>query len=285
MSVRKTIITTIILTVAVLAFFVTGGAALFVYSGAFNVSATWPHLPAVFWLLQTTAQRSIYVRSANIAVPDLSKPDTITRGLSLFDQNCVSCHGAPGIAPSAFALGLEPGAPPLAETGRVWDVRALYWVIREGIKMTAMPAWQYRLADSDIWALVAFVGMLPTLSPADYRTLVDQHRSDMPNAAQAEPRPQPSAGDAERGRIALHQYACNMCHDIPRLGGAPAHVGPSLVGIATRPYIAGVLSNTPANMRTWIQHPQSITPDTAMPDLGVTDAHARDMAAYLYTLR
>src|SRR5436853_2028700 len=147
-------------------------ASLFVYFGVYDVAATSPHWRPVYWLIETTAVRSIKMRARNIAVPDLSQPAQATRGFALFNEHCVLCHGAPGVAPQEFARGLAPGAPPLAQTGREWQPQELYWAIRHGIKMTAMPAWEYRLSDSDLWALVAFLRVLPTLSPANYRKML-----------------------------------------------------------------------------------------------------------------
>jgi cytochrome c1 len=72
---------------------------------------------------------------------------------------------------------------------------------------------------------------------------------------------------------------------IPGITGAHAMVGPPLAQIADRVYIGGVLNNTPRNMVEWIQHPRLIDPKTAMPDLGIKEQDARDIASYLYTLR
>ena len=255
--------------------------ALFVYSGVYNVAATSPHRQVVYWLLQTTAVRSIRSRARDIAVPDLSQPAAIARGLVLFDKNCVLCHGAPGVPPDDFAKGLEPAAPPLAQTAREWPVQDIYWAIRHGIKMTAMPAWEYRMDDDDLWAMVAFLRVLPTLSPAEYRAMAEAGSATGEQARDAPPRP----GDPERGKIAFHQYACNMCHETPGVSGPKALLGPPLESMTKRPYLAGALLNTPENMLRWIRHPQEVNPLTAMPDLGVTEQHARDIAAFLYTLR
>jgi mono/diheme cytochrome c family protein len=257
-------------------------SALFVYSGLYNVAATSPHRQFVYWLLQTTAVHSIRSRARDIAVPDLSQPAAISRGLLLFDQHCVQCHGAPGVPQRAFALGLEPAAPPLAQTAREWPVQDLYWAIRHGIKMTAMPAWEYRLADDDIWASVAFLRVLPSLSPPEYRAMLDLAQATEPQARA--PDPSPRAGDPERGRTAFHQYACNMCHEAPGVSGPTALLGPRLDGLTKRPYLGGTLVNTRENMVLWIRQPQKINPLTAMPDLGVSEQHARDIAAFLYTL-
>jgi cytochrome c2 len=94
-----------------------------------------------------------------------------------------------------------------------------------------------------------------------------------------------TGGDPGRGQAAIEAYGCGSCHTIPGIPGANTLVGPPLSGIASRAYVAGVLPNTPNNMIRWIEHPQAIDPLTAMPDLGVPDPTARDIAAYLYTLR
>lgn len=99
------------------------------------------------------------------------------------------------------------------------------------------------------------------------------------------PRVKATGGDPEGGKVALQQYACTGCHLIPGVVGANSHVGPSLEGLAKRTYLAGALPNTPENLIRWLKEPQKIAPFSAMPDLGVKDAHARDMAAYLYTLQ
>jgi cytochrome c len=92
-------------------------------------------------------------------------------------------------------------------------------------------------------------------------------------------------GDAERGRLLLRQFGCGGCHRIPGVADAQGNVGPPLEGVARRVYLAGVLPNSPAGMARWIRTPKAVDPQTAMPELGVSEAHARDMVAYLYTLR
>jgi cytochrome c2 len=94
-----------------------------------------------------------------------------------------------------------------------------------------------------------------------------------------------TGGSVVRGRAAIGRYGCAACHRIPGVGGPQGLVGPQLGGVAVRAYVGGSLTNAPENMIHWIQNPQSVDPKTAMPNLGVTDADARDIAAYLYTLR
>ncbi|HEX6318691.1 MAG TPA: c-type cytochrome [Burkholderiales bacterium] len=91
-------------------------------------------------------------------------------------------------------------------------------------------------------------------------------------------------GDPEQGRLLLRQFACGSCHSIPGVANAGGKVGPPLEGVAKRVYLGGVLPNTPQNMAAFIREPHKADPRTAMPAMGVTEAHARDMVAYLYTL-
>jgi cytochrome c1 len=94
-----------------------------------------------------------------------------------------------------------------------------------------------------------------------------------------------AGGDPERGREAVKRYGCGSCHVIPGIEGANGLVGPPLSGIASRVYIAGVLTNTPENLVRWIQDPPAIDPLTAMPNTAVTEEDARHLASFLYTLR
>lgn len=104
-------------------------------------------------------------------------------------------------------------------------------------------------------------------------------------AACARTDPSPVAGGvAQRGKLAIERHSCAVCHSIPGIDTPGANVGPPLTGIAQRAYIAGVLPNQPADMVRWLRDPPAVDPLTAMPDLGLTEAEAKDIAAYLYTL-
>jgi putative membrane protein len=94
-----------------------------------------------------------------------------------------------------------------------------------------------------------------------------------------------TGGHPERGRAAMRKYGCQSCHEIPGVTGARSLVGPPLGGIAGRSLIGGVLTNDSDNMIAWLRDPPAHAPRTAMPNLGVTEKDARDMTAYLYTLR
>jgi len=94
-----------------------------------------------------------------------------------------------------------------------------------------------------------------------------------------------AGGEAARGRSFIQQFGCGSCHTIPGVTGARGLVGPPLLWYARWSFIAGELPNTPDNLVLWLRSPQSIHPRTAMPAVGLSEQQARDVAAYLYTLR
>lgn len=100
-----------------------------------------------------------------------------------------------------------------------------------------------------------------------------------------DPRWQVPGGDPARGRLAIERHGCGSCHVITGVRDARGRVGPQLTDFQQQGYIAGQLPNVPHNLVAWILNPQRFAPGTAMPDLPVSEAEARDMAAYLYRQR
>ncbi len=94
-----------------------------------------------------------------------------------------------------------------------------------------------------------------------------------------------AGGDADRGAALISRFRCGSCHTIPGIRAADGVVGPPLFFFSRRVLIAGELPNTPENLIRWVRDPPSIEPGTAMPALGLDEEQARDVAAYLYTLR
>lgn len=255
--------------------------AAFVYFGVYNVSALDQHTPPVYELLHKAMLRSVSVRARDIHPPSLDRSDLLA-GQRLFEKNCQRCHGAPGVAPESFSLGMTPGPPAIASIASTRNGKDIFWTIRNGIKMTGMPAWGYRMTEREIWQTVAFVKLVPSLTVVDYRKL----RQEAATASIERKQPRGS-GTAElaSGRVALHQYNCVSCHLIPGVTGGNNYVGPTLAGMGSRSFIAGVLPNSDANLMRWIREPEEVSPQTAMPDLDVSKEHAKLMIDYLHTLK
>jgi cytochrome c1 len=95
----------------------------------------------------------------------------------------------------------------------------------------------------------------------------------------------PLGGHAYTGQQIMVQHRCGQCHTIPGIHDANGVFGPPLIYFGDRTTIAGNFPNTPDYLVPWIMSPKSMKPRTAMPDLGLSQEEARDVAAYLYTLR
>ena len=274
----------IVIAFVVAAVIAAAGAAAFVYFGVYNVAATDNHTAPVYWLLDTAMRRSVKERAEGIDVPPLDNAELIERGFRLYRGECEQCHGGPGVAPDAIALGMTPVPANLVYTAREWKPAEVFWVVRHGIKMAGMPAWEYRLPENDLWAIVAFVRKLPTMAPLEYKAAAAALTKVPAEAVSSAPDALTHMADPGRGKNAIQQYACATCHEIPGIVGASAPVGPTLAGIAARQFIAGVLPNTRENMVRWLMKPLEVDPRSAMPDLRLTARDANDIAAYLYTL-
>lgn len=94
-----------------------------------------------------------------------------------------------------------------------------------------------------------------------------------------------TGGSVSAGREAFDRYRCGSCHTVKHVDAATGQVGPALDGVALRSTVAGKLENSPDKMMHWLRHPQAVVPGNAMPDQGVTERDARDLSAFLYTLR
>ena len=259
-------------------------AAVVVYSGIYDISVTRQHLQPIHSVMEIAMRQSVRRYSKGIDEPPLTDPQMALRGAASFRDNCVQCHGAPGVAQSDIGLSMQPLPGPLVDAQQHWRPRELYWVVRNGIKMTGMPAWQYRMPDAEIWDLVAFMQQLPQLNAAQYAQWSQAATAGSADAGGTGNAAPTFTVDVERGRQTLHQYACNACHSIPGITGSDVYVGPPLQGMGRRTLIAGTLANTPANLAQWLMHTQEIKPGTAMPQLKVSPRDAQDMAAYLSTL-
>ncbi len=166
----KKIIAAVALTLAVLA----AGALLCIRSGDYNISTTNHDNALVNRALATVMRHSVQTHAAGITAPPLADPAMIRLGFDHYDEMCVSCHGAPGIEPDEISEGLWPKAPNLAKIVRSWTPAELFWITKNGVKFTAMPGWGPSHTDPMIWAMVAFMEKLPTLSAADYKEMKEQ---------------------------------------------------------------------------------------------------------------
>jgi mono/diheme cytochrome c family protein len=162
---------TVLITLLWAAALVVVGAAAFIYSGAFSVAATDHHWFATYWVMEQARMRSIQVRAAGLFPPSgYDQPAKIEGAVGHFAEHCAACHGAPGTKPTEAMEGMYPQPPSLSEASKRYTAGELFWVLKNGIKMSGMPS---MASDGDemLWSTVAFLQKLPGMSDEQYNDL------------------------------------------------------------------------------------------------------------------
>ena len=150
------------------------GAGLFIESGYYNIGADDHHTKIVLAIIEQLRERSIGARISAIDLRYAEDPVRVAAGAEHYAALCAGCHLAPGVTKSDIRPGLYPHPPNLAQED-LRDGRRAFWIIKHGIKMSAMPAWGKTLDDAAIWDLVAFVRQLPAMSAETYLQLSRGH--------------------------------------------------------------------------------------------------------------
>jgi mono/diheme cytochrome c family protein len=168
----RTVMLTSLVTIVVVGLLV----ATVIYSGAYNVSAITPHTPLVKGMLHALSENSVARHAGNAVAPPVDSAGLL-EGAEHFDEMCVVCHGAPGVAKGEIAEGLNPQAPQLSRyvAGHRTDAQ-LFWVIRNGIRFTGMPGFQSSHTDEQIWQIVKFVKSMDGMTDAQYEAVIRQVR-------------------------------------------------------------------------------------------------------------
>ncbi|EIM00599.1 DUF4440 domain-containing protein [Rhodanobacter thiooxydans] len=168
---KRFIITLVVLCVVAIA-----GVGVFVVSGVYNIGADAHHTKPVYALMQALRERSIAHHAKDVVVPSLDDPQLILKGAGQYAAMCTGCHLAPGLGENEMRPGLYPQPPELAKFRP--DPRQAFWVIKHGIKMSAMPAWGASHDDATIWSMVAFLQKMPDMTPAQYKDIVARAPQD-----------------------------------------------------------------------------------------------------------
>jgi cytochrome c553 len=141
------------------------------WSGVYSVAATAGHSQPMEWFLHYVMRRSVKNHAARIVPPDLDDLVLTIRGAAHYRNGCAPCHGSPDDEPSAVERRATPPPPHFPKTLSDWKPRELFWIVKHGVKMTAMPPWPAQTRDDEVWAMVAFLRRLPNLDAASYRRL------------------------------------------------------------------------------------------------------------------
>jgi mono/diheme cytochrome c family protein len=136
----------------------------------YDVGASVPDTAVEFKILHSIMQNSVRIR-AGTDEPETWSEEEVRKGFKDYDEMCVVCHSAPGKERSPISKGMRPQPPNLAEASKQWTGAQLFWIIKNGIKLTGMPAFGSTHSDEQIWNIVGFVCRLPQVSPNDFRSL------------------------------------------------------------------------------------------------------------------
>lgn len=175
---------------------VAAGAAAILYTGSFNTSAEKPPSRMEKKIATFALNKSVERRAPNRTNPLPATPENLRRGLAHFRENCVLCHGAPGVDPGEIGQGLNPGAPDLTlPRVQARTDGQLFWLVDEGIKMTGMPAFGPTHDENEIWKIVAFLRHLPEITPEETAQLKRgrEEEEDEHHHEEAPPKPEPTA--------------------------------------------------------------------------------------------
>jgi mono/diheme cytochrome c family protein len=144
------------------------------YGGLFNMAADDHHWGMTAGMIETMRDRNVARQADDMVVPgNLADAKLIANGASEYAEMCTGCHLAPGMKDTEMRKGLYPMPPRLAESGARRPAAEQYWIVKHGLKMTGMPAWGLTHDDERIWSIVAFLQKLPSLSPDQYRELLE----------------------------------------------------------------------------------------------------------------
>lgn len=168
---------------------VPSGVYAFVESGLFNVAASHPHTKFTEWITHETMIHSVRRHADGIKEPSHITARQVLAGFCTYETHCVACHGAPAIGREQWVSGLEPSPPYLADATSRWTPAQLFWIAKNGIKMTGMPGWRDSMSDEDIWDIVGFLEAMRRLPPQTY---VEWRRRNMCGGFNGPwPQPQP----------------------------------------------------------------------------------------------
>jgi cytochrome c553 len=197
------------------------GAFLIMATGIYDIGASKPHFAVTYWLLDFAKRRSIETQSLMIrAPPSLDNPDLVTLGAAHYLGGCAQCHGAPGQPRNPIASSMLPQPADLVRVAPTWTSAQLFWIVRNGLKYTGMPAWPDVTRDDEIWALVAFLRMLPTMTAEQYARL---------SSGGLAPPARSGREIAEYGAEAEALSRCGRCHD-PQAPATASGLAPRLAG-------------------------------------------------------
>jgi len=142
-------------------------------TGGYDVAASRDHTPLVRWMLNTTMENAVKRMASDVGSPP-QQPD-LAKGGSEYKAMCEHCHGGPGVERAEWAEGILPMPPHLTEHAAEWQAGEIFWLVKHGVKATAMPSFGSSHDDETLWNIAAFVEQLPGMTKQDYAAVHTEH--------------------------------------------------------------------------------------------------------------
>jgi cytochrome c553 len=267
----------VLLRLAVLAFaLVVVGGFLTIWSGVYSVAASRGHWPGFELLLKFAMRSSVRTHAFAIDVPPLGDADQLRRGAAHFQQGCAFCHGSPAGPSMLVVRGTLPEPPDLTPLVPTWQANELFWIVRNGLKYTGMPAWPALQREDEVWDVVTFLRALPTMTPERYREL----------AGLAADEPPASRRDDRQALLT----ACARCHErdttaFPRLDlQTEAHLLDQLKAYAAGHRASGFMQAATAELTdaemAWLAGHYAARPTKTAPAIAPEPSHREGEALF-----
>lgn len=238
----------------------TAGAAVAlaaIWLGLAPIAASSGHWEITNRVLHGTMRRTVIARALTVPVPPLDDPALVVRGARHYETGCAPCHGSPVDQPPVIPSAMAPDPPFLPPRMGRWDDAELFWIVKHGIKFTAMPAWPAQSRDDEVWAMTAFLRVLPNLDDEAYRRLaaaIEGHPADFTAGADAA-----VVGEAKFERVVA---SCRRCHGaetggdaFPELAGQHApYIRASLAAYAEGVRFSGIMQPIAAALEPETMH-------------------------------
>lgn len=155
------------------------GGVLVVLSGVVPIKASSGHWSITAWFLDFAKARSVATHTIGIKAPALDDPRLVTIGAGQYAVACRPCHGSPSLEQPRIARRMTPTPPDLRESAGQFDPEELFYIVKHGIKLTGMPAWPASDRDDEVWAMVAFLRVLPRMDAEEYDRLANGPAPEM----------------------------------------------------------------------------------------------------------
>ena len=272
--------------ITVLLAMLAAGGVLVVVSGLVPIKASSGHWRLTAWLLHFTMRRSVATHTLGLQVPALDDPRLVLQGAGHYETGCRPCHGSPGLTHPRIPQHMTPHPPYLPPRIASWQPDELFYIVKHGVKFTGMPAWPTQQRDDEVWAMVAFLLLLPDLNAEAYQRLVHGENTrtsvDVPLQDLLGPQQAPQAVTE----------SCARCHGVdgggrgqgafPRLAGQhPIYLHAALQAYAHGERQSGIMAPVAAALRPDEMHELALyyaslqAPAPALPLQGITLAIER----------